>query len=257
MKKILKTSMLMLLSATIIVSCKKKGGSDEEEKKVTATPIKTLSVVTVDGTDSYTFTYDDKKRVSKIDNYWNDVFDKAIVYDYSVSGKLSIKSGSNDPTTYDINSAGLVTKEWWSDEEWAAYEYDANGYMTKIVEHWGGADHLKMEAVITNGNIMKHTTYDDDGVTVKRIKEFTYTPGDNVNEIHQASMIDHNTKTIGGIFGKPSKKILSSLTYWDPRETPISQRTTTMSYDFDTQNRPIKWTRTLYNGDTEVYTYAY
>lgn len=256
MKKILKMSMLIVLSATMIVSCK-KDSEEEKPKAPEATPIKTLNVVTVDGTDAYTFTYDDKKRVSKIDNYWNDVLDKVIVYDYSVAGKLSIKSGDNEPAKYDVNAAGLVTKEWWSEDEWVAYEYDANGYMIKVVEHWDGADHLKMEAVINNGNIMKHTTYDDDGVTVKRIKEFTYTPGDNVNEIHQASMIDHNTKPIGGIFGKPSKKIVASLTYWDPRENPIEQRTTTMSYDFDAQNRPIKWTRTLFDGNQEVYTYAY
>ncbi len=256
MREILKTSMLVILSATILVSCKKDSEEKEKEKEVEATPIKTLNVVTVDGTDSYTFTYDDKKRVTKIDNYWNDVFDKAIVYDYSVSGKLSIKSGDYSPTIYDVNAAGLVTKEWWSEDEWAAYEYNADGYMIKVIEHWDGADHLKMEAVISNGNIMKHTNYTDDGV-VSRIKEFTYTPGDNVNEIHQASMIDHNTKPIGGIFGKPSKKVLSSLTYWDPRVDPVEQRTTTMSYEFDAQNRPIKWTRTLYDGNQEVYTYAY
>lgn len=256
MKSILRMSMLIMLSATMIVSCKKNGGNDDDDKKVEATPIKTLSVVTVDGTDSYTFTYDDKKRVSKIDNYWNDILDKTILYNYSVAGKLSITSGSNSPTMYEMNAAGLVTKELWSEDEWAAYEYDANGYMIKVVEHWDGADHLKMEAVINNGNIMKHTNYTDDG-TVSRIKEFTYTAGDNVNEIHQASMIDHNTKPIGGIFGKPSKKILQSLTYWDPRENPVSQRTTTMTYEFDAQNRPTKWTRTLYDGNQEVYTYSY
>lgn len=256
MRKFLKMPLLVILAATVIVSCKKSGDDEEVDRQANATPIKTLSAVTVDGTESWTFTYDDKKRVTKIDNYWQGAFDKSIVYDYSVAGKLSIKSGSNEPTKYEMNAAGLITKEIWSSNEWAAYEYDANGYMTRVIEHWDNADHVKMEAVITNGNIMKHTNYTDAGV-VSRIKEFTYTPGDNVNAIHQASMIDHNTKPIGGIFGKPSKKILASLTYWDPRETPISTRTTTMSYEFDSENRPTKYTRTLYNGDKEVYTYAY
>jgi hypothetical protein len=128
--------------------------------------------------------------------------------------------------------------------------------LVKIIEHWDGADHLKMEAVITNGNIMKHTTYDDDGVTVKKIKEFTYTSGDNVNDIHQANMIDSNTKPIGNLFGKPSKKLVDFLKYWDPRANPIEVRQTTITYEFDAKNRPSKITRSSADWQ-EVYTYTY
>ncbi|MCX6224525.1 MAG: hypothetical protein NTV01_07195, partial [Bacteroidia bacterium] len=148
----------------------------------TASLIKTIGVAYPPDLEKYEFFYDAvTRRITKIDDYWNVDLDKTITYDYSVAGKLTITKGSS-ATVYDINASGMVTKEDWGGGEYAAYEYDADGYLLKVIEHWGGADHLKMQAVITNGNIMKHTTFDDDGVTAKKIKEFTYAAiGENVN----------------------------------------------------------------------------
>jgi hypothetical protein len=217
--------------------------------------IKTIGVVYTDGIESYEFIYNSTtKKIERIDNFWNAELDKTITYDYSVAGKLTITKGTS-PTTYDINAQGMVTKEDWGGGEYAAYEYNADGYLTKIIEHWGGADHLKMEAVITNGSIMKHTTFDDDGVTVKRIKEFTYTIGDNTNSIHQACMVDNNTLPVGNLFGKPSKKLVDFLEYWDPRNSDPKKKTM-ISYEFDSKDRPSQITRTG-DGWSEVYTYAY
>lgn len=230
-------------------------GYGEEITFSSSSLIKTIGVVYPDGVEKYEFTYDGTtKRITKIDDYWNESLDKTITYDYSVAGKLTINSGSN-ATVYDINSNGMVTKEDWGGGEYAAYTYDGDGYLTKIVEYWGGADHLKMEAVVTNGNVMKHTTYDDDGVTPKKIKEFTYTIGDNINAIHQTSMIDNNTKPVGNLFGKPSNKLVDFLEYWDPR-TSDPKLKTTISYEFDSKNRPSKITRSG-DGWQEVYTYTY
>jgi hypothetical protein len=221
----------------------------------TSSLIKTIGVVYPEGVEMYEFTYNaTTKQITKIDDYWNDVLDKTITYDYSVSGRLTITSGTS-ATTYDINAQGMVTKEDWGGGEWAAYEYDANGFLVKIIEHWGDADHLKMEALITNGNVMKHTSYLDDGVTVKKIKEFTYTTGDNVNSIHQTSMIDNNTKPVGNLFGNPSKKLVDFLEYWDPRTTDPKGKTT-ISYTFDAKDRPASITRAG-DGWQEVYTYTY
>jgi len=217
--------------------------------------IKTIGVVYTDGIELYEFTYNTTtKQVTKIDDYWNDVLDKTITYDYSVAGKLTITKGSS-ATTYDLNAQGMISKEDWGGGEYAAYEYDADGYLIKVIEHWGGADHLKMQAVITDGNVTKHTTYDDDGVTVKKIKEFTYTIGDNINNIQQTNMVDSNTLPVGNLFGKSSKKLVDYLEYWDPRNTDPKKRTT-ITYEFDTKSRPSKITRT--GADfVEVYTYSY
>jgi hypothetical protein len=221
----------------------------------TGSLLKTIGVVYPDGTERYEFTWDAvTKKITKIDDFWNDELDKTIAYNYSVAGKLTITSGSSS-TVYDINAQGMVTKEDWGGGEWAAYEYDADGFLVKVIEHWGGADHLKMQALVTNGNIMKHTTFEDDGVTVKKIKEFTYTVGENVNNIHQASMIDNNTKPVGNLFGKSSKKLVDYLEYWNPQKTDPKLRTS-ITYEFDTKNRPSKITRAG-SGWQEVYTYSY
>ncbi|MFZ4464151.1 MAG: DUF4595 domain-containing protein [Bacteroidales bacterium] len=254
MKKSIYLFLFVALATVAITSC--KDDTTDPPVVVVASPIKEMGVVYTDGTELYKFTYNaTTKNIDKIEDFWNDELDKTITYDYSVAGKLTITSGDS-PTEYELNAAGYISKEVWSADEWAAYEYNADGYLTKIIEHWGGEDHLKMEAVITNGNVMKHTTYDDDGVTIKKIKEFTYTTGDNVNDIHQTSMIDSNTKPIGNVFGKPSKKLVDYLEYWDPRETPIAKGTTTITYEFDTKNRPSKITRAGADWQ-EIYTYSY
>jgi hypothetical protein len=254
MKKFLGFMMVAFIVATGFTSC---DGDDDDNDPivVTASPIKTIGVVYTDGVELYEFFYHaTTKKVTEIKDYWNDELDKTITYDYSVVGKLTITAGDN-ATVYEINDQGMVTKEDWGDGEYAAYEYNTDGYLIKIIEHWGDADHLKMEAVITNGNIMKHTTYDDDGTTKKKIKEFTYTTGDNVNDIQQASMIDSNTKPVGNLFGKPSKKLVDFLEYWDPRNTDPKKKTT-IAYEFDTNNRPSKITRAGADWQ-EVYTYTY
>lgn len=222
----------------------------------TASLIKTIGVAYPPDLEKYEFFYDAvTRRITKIDDYWNVDLDKTITYDYSVAGKLTITKGSS-ATVYDINANGMVTKEDWGGGEYAAYEYDADGYLLKVIEHWGGADHLKMQAVITNGNIMKHTTFDDDGVTSKKIKEFTYAAiGENVNNIHQASMVDSNTLPCSNLFGKSSKKLVDYLEYWDPRVTVVKKRTT-ITYEFDAKTRPSKITRTGVDF-VEVYTYTY
>ncbi len=256
MKKSIYLFMIAAFGITATFSSCKEDPIVEEPIVVVASPIKTISVVYDDGVDLYSFNYNaSSKKIDSIQNFWNDELDKTIVYDYSVAGKLTIISGT-DETEYELNANGYATKEIWSSDEWAAFEYNADGYLVKIKEHWGDADHLKMEAVVTNGNIMKHTTYDDDGVTMKKIKEFVYTTGDNVNEIHQASMIDNNTKPIGNLFGKPSKKLVDKLNYWDPRESPIVVKTTTITYMFDAKNRPTAITRTGADWQ-EVFNYTY
>jgi hypothetical protein len=255
----MKKAIILILAMTAILvvpftSCN-DDDDDGDDIVVAASPIKTIGVVYPEGTELYDITYDASKRIDKIDDYWNDVLDKTITYDWSVPGKLTITSGDN-ATVYDLNEDNMVVKEDWGGGEYAAYEYDANGYLIRIIEHWGDADHLKMEAVITDGNVMKHTTYDDDGVTVKKIKEFTFTIGDNVNEIQQTCMVDHNTKPLNNLFGKASKKLVDHLDYWDPREDPIDVGTTTINYEFDAKNRPTTITR-VGDGWQEVYTYTY
>jgi hypothetical protein len=217
----------------------------------TASLIKTTGVVYTDGTDLYEFNYDGNSRVDNIINYWNDVLDKTLTYDYSVANQLTINR-DGDLTVYKLDAQGRVIE----DGDGSKYEYDADGYLVKMSEYWDNAFHLKYEMTITNGNVTKITTFDDDGVTPKKIKEFTYTSGNNVNGIDQVIVVDSPWKTIGGLYGKVSNKLVDYLEYWDPRESPIVVKKTTISYEFDANDRPTVITRSG-DGWQEVFTYSY
>jgi hypothetical protein len=243
---------LLALAALVAISVSSCNDDDDNNPVVPkASLIKTTSVVYTDGTDLYEFSYDADERVDTIMNYWNDVIDKTLYYDFSVANQLTIDR-NGDLYVYELDDQGRVV----IDADGSKYEYDADGYLIKMSEYWDNAFHLKYEMVITNGNVMKITTYDDDGVTAKKIKEFTYTTGDNVNNIDQVIVVDSPWKTIGGLYGKCSKKLVDYLEYWDPREDPIVVGRTTISYEFDTDNRPTTITR-VGDGWQEVYTYTY
>jgi hypothetical protein len=207
------------------------------------------------GTEMWDFTYDaTTKKVSKFDDYWEGALDKTISYDYSVSGKLTLNKGTNVYGVYDINSAGYITK----DPDGNTFEYNADGYLVKYYEYWSDASHLKYEIAITNGNISKITTYDDDGVTAKKIKEFTYTIGDNADGIHQANATDSDWKPIGNFYGKPSAKLVDYFEYWDPRTSPVVKSRSSFTYTFDSKNRVTKATKTLSaDNSTEEWSYTY
>jgi hypothetical protein len=204
------------------------------------------------GTEKWEFTYDGNSKVTKFDNYWEGALDKTITYDYTVAGKLTLMRDGEVYGEYDLNAQGYVTE----DQDGNTFEYDANGFLVKFYEYWDDASHLKYEITNADGNITKITTYDDDGVTAKKIKEFTYTIGDNITGLHQANATDSDWKPMGNFYGKPSAKLVDFFEYWDPRESPIIKSKSSFTYTFD-GNSPTKATKTLTDGSTEVWDYTY
>jgi hypothetical protein len=206
------------------------------------------------GTEKWDFSYDaTTKKVSKFENYWDGALDKTITYDYTVAGKLTLNRDGDVYGVYDLNSSGYITK----DADGNTFEYDADGFLVKYYEYWDDASHLKYQMTIANGNITKITTFDDDGVTAKKIKEFIYTNGDNSDGIHQANATDSDWKPIGNFYGKPSAKLVDYFEYWDPRSTPIVKSRSSLTYTFDDKERVTKATKTLTDGSTEVWDYTY
>jgi hypothetical protein len=41
------------------------------------------------------------------------------------------------------------------DDEYFVYEYDADGFISKVYEHWDGVDHLKFELEADGNNVTK------------------------------------------------------------------------------------------------------
>lgn len=253
MKKFISILMLAAIAAMSFTSCDKKDDDGDDPIVVPPAKIKTISVNYGDGVEGYEFIYDATDRVSKIYNSWEGVAVDTIMYDYSVAGKLTITK-EDWPTTYELNSAGLVVKEIWDETSYASYEYDANGYLTAVNEFWDGANHKKFEVEVTNGNVTKHTRYNDEG-NPNRYKTFTYTTGDNTAKIQQTNAVDSNWKTVGGIFGKSSNKLVDYLEYWDAGDE-ANKKTTTITYTFDSKNRISTMTRSG-DGWQEQYSFTY
>lgn len=246
--------LIVALLATVFVSCDKD--DDNSDNDVKASLLKTVKAVYgVDEYETWEFNYNAEGKVTSIDNYWLEDLDKSYNYDYSVPGKLSVTRTGENPTVYDVDSEGRIIKEDWGGGEYAAYEYNSDGYLVKVVEHWGDADHTKYEVEITNGNITKHTRYDDAGV-VNRYKVFYYTPGDNVNNIDQANVIDSNWKNVTNLYGKNSKKLVDHLDYWYGPGDEANTKTTNIVYTFDDQNRVATLTRTGADWQ-ELFEYTY
>jgi hypothetical protein len=257
MKKFLGFLIMATLLVAALLSCKKDNNNNNNTPQASLINTITFSADWNRGTSGYAFFYDANKKVTNFDRTYEGGADGAFVYDYSVAGKLTLTKDGDAYGSYDINSNGYITKDDWGNGEWASYEYNADGFLVKGIEHWGDADHLKYEITITDGNVSKITTYDDDGVTAKKIKEFTYTIGDNVDNLQQANVIDNDWKPVGGFYGKASKKLVDYFEYWDPRNTPIEKSKSTLAYEFDTKDRPSKVTKTLADMTTEIWNYTY
>jgi hypothetical protein len=205
------------------------------------------------GTEKWEFTYGDDSKITKFDDYWEGAIDKTILYDYSVAGKLKLMRDGEVWNEYDLNSGGYIIK----DTDGNTFEYDANGFLVKFYEYWDNADHLKYFVENADGNVTRITTYDDDGVTAKKIKEFFYTSGANIDGIQQTNAVDNEWKQMGNFYGVPSALIVDYFEYWDPRESPITKSKSSFTYEFDTNDRVTKATKTLTDGSTEVWEYGY
>jgi len=246
-------SILTVVSLIGFSSCKTKTEGDPVVV-VTASPIKSIAFTAGTDTEEWDFTYDaTSKKLTQFVDYWDAALDKTITYDYSVAGKLTLNNGTSVYNVYDINTQGNITK----DGDGNTFVYDANGFLVQYFEYWSNASHLKYQMTITNGNITRITTFNDDGVTPKKIKEFSYTSGDNVNNIQQANVLDSEWKQLGVFYGKPSAKLVSYFEYWDPQVSPIVKSKSTLTYVFDAKNRPTTVTKTLVDLTTEKWVYTY
>jgi hypothetical protein len=236
---------VLALSMVLMSSCSDDEGGDAPV--VEPSLIKTIAIDYSGGdgdeVEKWEFIYDDNERIENINISWNGEPDGVITYDYSVAGKLSITRG-DETTVYAIDAEDRVTKEFWDAEnetEYIGYEYNADGRMTKIFERYDGADHLKYDLTIVNGNVTNRIQYNDNG-TVIEDREFSYTIGDNLSGIHQIYQVNSEWKNVGGTFGNQSKKLVASYLRHITAD-PTSAYTADFEYTFDAKNRVATQTK--------------
>ncbi|MFZ2906380.1 MAG: DUF4595 domain-containing protein [Cyclobacteriaceae bacterium] len=235
------SALVLALSTMFISSC----GDDEGGggAKVPPAVIKTVTFDNGSEIESWEFTYDAEDRVISIENIYDGQAPTTISYDYSVANELTITK-EGEETVYALDGDGRIIKEFWDVDktEWEGYQYDADGRMIKIVEHYSGTDHLKYDLTIEDGNFTHRIRYEDDGVTVKEDREFTYTIADNASGIHQIYAVDSEWKHIGGLFGKQSKKLAEEYVR-HITDDPTSSFGATFDYTFDSKNRVATQTK--------------
>jgi hypothetical protein len=257
--KIFLSAIALIASTLLISSCGSDNGNDAPTV-VVASKIKKISFNDGYAIESWDFTYDASKRVLSISNVYDGGTPEIIAFDYTVSNKLTIdKAGTK--TVYVLDASGRVIKELWdtAGTEWEGYEYGTDGVMKKIIEHYGGADHLKYDLTVANSDVINRIRYGDDGVSKTEDRVYTYTQGDNLSAIHQIYAVDSEWKNIGSAFGKQSKKLLASYVRKITAD-PTSTYGATYAYTFDVKNRVATQTK---NGTgsggpfTESWAYTY
>lgn len=191
MKKNLFFYLCMTALLSITISCDKD--DDNNPPVVEASLIKTISLdYTGDGSEveGWEFFYNASDRVTSIINTYNGSVEDTILYDYATPGRLIITKSGN-PTTYELDANGRVSKELWvaDGSEYEGYTYNADGILVKIIERYGGADHLKYDMTVANKNVTNRIRYEED-LTVREDREFLYTTGDNASKIQQIYAVD-------------------------------------------------------------------
>ncbi|HML66012.1 MAG TPA: hypothetical protein PKC55_14370 [Dysgonomonas sp.] len=243
-------TMIVVVFSLSFVAC----GDDDEDNnggggEVKASKVKTLNYKDDSWEETFTFTYQDDGKISKIVNSYEGGSEE-IIFDWKTANKLTVTRG--DKTyLYDVNSSGYITKEYGeTSKDYYTYEYDGNGFITKIQEFWDGGSEVKYTITINNGNVTKHARVRD-GKDYE--KTFEYATGVNTCNIQQTNPVDSYWKTQAGLYGKASNKLVERLNYGYVGETAS---TTVLQYSFDTDKRPSTITR---GGDgwTETLTYTY
>jgi hypothetical protein len=269
---------LMFLSAIVLVACTvfiSSCGDDEGGGTPVIPPalIKSITSDVDNGTEvtTWEFTYDDQDRLTLVE-VDESGFLFTITYDYSVSGKLT-ETEVLDPgveeyeTVFVLDAEGRIIKGLWDpleeNDNFDGYEYDADGYLIRRYYKEDGVEYEIDAATVADENITVHSRYD--GTTVDRTKTFTYLPSAtalNVSNLPQANLRNSERRTVSGLYGKGSKKLVDflELDYVGFPEDYVKNKNT---YTFDADNRVLTIQRTgedAVGDDTglnELFTYTY
>jgi len=267
MKKYLKflSVAVLTMSAVFISSCGDDDGGGGSE--IPPALVKTLLIVYDSDYEAlYEFTYDvdDRLIMTEVTEDCCDPY--TITYDYSVANQLT-EDEDGFETVFVLDGEGRIIKELWNppatDDDFTGYEYDADGFMIRIYEKEDGVETTKETATVASDNITVHTRFS--GGVSNRTKVFTYLPSAtalNVSNLPQANLRNSERRTISGLYGKGSKKLVDflELNYVGAPDDYVKNSN---AYTFDANNRVLTVTRTgvdvdgIDTGLDEVFTYTY
>lgn len=268
MKKYLKLlSMAMLAFSMVFLSA---CGDDDEGGGKTIPPALVKSITLNENSGDYivswTFTYDDQDRLI-LTEVNDDGFEYDITYDYSVANRLTELEDGLYESVFVLDNDGRIIKGLWDasevDDNFDGYEYDADGFLIRRYYKEDGTEYEIDEATVVDDNITVHSRYDGD--EIDRTKDFFYLPSAtaiNVSNLPQANLRNSERRTVSGLYGKGSKKLVDylELNYVGFPEDKVKNSNT---YTFDSDNRVLSIQRTgldAEGNDTgldELFTYTY
>lgn len=268
MKRSLKFLSMALLAFSMVFlsAC----GDDEEGGGKTIPPALVKSItLNVDGGDaitSWTFTYDTQDRLI-LTEVNEDGFEYDITYDYDTPNRLIELEDGLYESVFVLDDDGRIIKGLWDASEendnFDGYEYDADGYLIRRYYKEEGVEYEVDAATVVSDNITVHSRYDGD--VIDRTKVFTYLPSAtalNVSNLPQANLRNSERRTVSGLYGKGSKKLVDflELNYVGFPEDYVKNKNT---YTFDSDNRVLSIQRTGVDADgndtglDELFTYTY
>lgn len=267
MKKYLKflSVAVLTMSAVFFSSCGDDDGGGGSE--IPPALVKTLLIVYDSDYEAlYEFTYDvdDRLIMTEVTEDCCDPY--TITYDYSVANRLT-EDEDGFESVFVLDAEGRIIKGLWDpleeDDNFDGYEYDDDGYLIRRYYKEDGVEYEIDEATVVDDNITVHSRYD--GATVDRTKVFTYLPSStalNVSNLPQANLRNSERRTISGLYGKGSRKLVDflELNYVGAPDDYVKNSN---AYTFDANNRVLTITRTgvdadgLDTGLDEVFTYTY
>lgn len=259
------SALVLALSTMFISSC----SSDDDGGGGTIPPALIKSITLNEDNGDYivtwTFTYDDQDRLT-LTEVNEDGFEYDITYDYSVPNRLTEIEDGTWETVFVLDGQGRIIKELWTaevDDNFDGYEYNSDGYLIRRYYKEDGVEYEVDAATVVDGNITQHQRYD--GASVDRTKDFTYLSSAsalNVSNLPQANLRNSERRTVSGLYGKGSKKLVDflELNYVGAPDDYVKNSNT---YTFDDNNRVLTIQRSGVDKDgvdtglDELFTYTY
>lgn len=264
-KSLLFLSAAVLAFSTVFISACSDDDGGSGQTVIPPALVKTLTIDDV----TWEFTYDennDDRLVSVLVTEGEDD-PYTITYDYSVPGRLTEVEAGMWESHFVLDGQGRIIKSLWDESEtddyFDGYEYDANGYLVRRYYKEDGVEYTTETATVVNGNITVHTEFS--GPNVSRTKTFTYLPQAgalNVSNLPQANLRNSERRTIGGLYGKASTKLVDYLELNYPNDEGAYRKNRNV-YAFDNEGRVISITRKFADaagnstGSDEVFEYTY
>lgn len=248
-----KTLLTAAIALTLLASCKK----DEGKKSLQKGPLRKMVIETAHGngpdmTDTTYYSYDQQGRVTLVT-----VAKTRTVYTYSTGGSYTADSYKND-TLY-LHQTVFVAGS--NVDSLVQYDNQNNTYTQKYVYNAGMVTSITTYTYTTAGGAVPHTrllfTWDNNGDIIRQEEDDSLGRVLSISTFtNQHNPSQYSNGYLGYIYISPTSNDLIS-TYKLLNGSGGVIVTGAFAYEFDSQNRVVKKSQTISNGQVGIWTITY